>query len=97
MPLKWFDAKASVAFGEEVARSIQSLAPATAKATEKQRSKQLKNIERLLTRVRVFSKQNRLNVYQKAKFANTVRWMLKDAGYPKDFIEAALAMILPVM
>ena len=98
MPLKWFDAAASVAFASEVAREIQVLIPATAGDTkDKRHARQLKNLERLLLRVRTFSKQHRLNIYQKAKFANTLRWSLRDAGYAKDFIESVLAMMLPIM
>jgi hypothetical protein len=98
MLLKWFDAEASVAFGTEIAREVQVLIPTGGEAfKEKDYPKKLKNLERLLLRVRTFSKQHHLNTYQKAKFANTVRWSLREAGYPKDFIESVLGMMLPIM
>jgi hypothetical protein len=96
--LKWFDAEASVAFGTEIAREVQVLIPIKDEPLkEKEYPKKLKNLERLLLRVRTFSKQHHLNTYQKAKFANTVRWLLREAGYPKDFVESVLAMMLPIM
>jgi hypothetical protein len=98
MVLKWFDATTSVAFADEISHEIQVLIPVTGEnIPEKHYTKQVKSLERLLTRVRTFSKQHHLNIYQKAKFANTVRWSLREAGYPKDFIESVLAMVLPVM
>ena len=98
MLLKWFDAEASVTFGSEICREVQALIPADSEAVKEERhAKQLKSLERLLLRVRTFSKQHHLNIYQKAKFANTVRWSLREAGYPKDFVESVLAMMLPIM
>ena len=97
-PFKWFDAEASVAFATEIAREVQVLIPTKgAEFKEKDYPKKLKNLERLLMRVRTFSKQHHLNTYQKAKFGNTVRWQLREAGYPKDFVESVLAMMLPIM
>jgi hypothetical protein len=98
MRLKWFNADASVAFGSEISREVQLLIPVDSEnAKRQQEPRQLKNLERLLLRVRNFSKQHRLNIYQKAKFANTVRWSLREAGYPKDFVESVLAIMLPIM
>ena len=98
MVMKWFDAGASVAFASEISREIQTLVPANSENVQERRNpKQVRSLERLLTRVRSFSKQHQLNVYQKAKFANAVRWSLREAGYPKDFIESVLAMMLPIM
>ena len=98
MVLKWFDSKASVAFASEISREIQTLIPPGGEdVQEKRHAKQVRSLERLLSRVRNFSKQHQLNIYQKAKFANSVRWSLREAGYPKDFIESVLAMMLPIM
>jgi hypothetical protein len=98
MALKWFDSKASIAFAAEISREILVLIPPEAEEVkEKRQAKQLRRLERLLARVRTFSKQHQLNIYQRAKFANAVRWTLRDAGYPKDFIESVLAMMLPIM
>ncbi len=98
MALKWFDSSASVAFASDISREIQDLIPpGGAEDQDIRHAKRVKTLERLLTRVRTFSKQHRLNIYQKAKFANAVRWSLLDAGYPKDFVESVLSMVLPIM
>ncbi|HSV17437.1 MAG TPA: hypothetical protein VLR71_03440 [Casimicrobiaceae bacterium] len=97
-PFKWFNSEASVAFAAEIAREVQVLIPMKGEALkEKDYAKKLKNLERLLRRVHEFSKQHRLNTYQKAKFGNTVRWLLREAGYPKDFVESVIGMMLPIM
>jgi len=98
MALKWFDSSASVAFASEISREVMTIIPPGGEdIQEKRHAKQVRSLERLLGRVRAFSKQHRLNIYQKAKFANTIRWTLKDAGYPREFIESVLAMMLPIM
>jgi len=37
-------------------------------------------------RIDAFARSQRLNVYKKAHFANRIRWALKEAGYPEDFV-----------
>jgi hypothetical protein len=44
---------------------------------------------RVFGRIDLFAQENRLNLYTKARLANRIRWELKDAGYPEDFIETA--------
>jgi hypothetical protein len=41
----------------------------------------------MLTGHRAFALKRRPNLYQKARFGNRIKWALKDAGYPGDFIE----------
>jgi len=36
-------------------------------------------------RIDAFARSQRLNVYKKARFANRIRWAMKEAGYPEDF------------
>jgi hypothetical protein len=43
------------------------------------------------------SARQRFNFYQKAKFANALRWSLKDNGYAPDFIQEIVALILARM
>jgi hypothetical protein len=44
---------------------------------------------RIFGRIDSFARENKLNLYTKARLANRIRWELKDAGYPEEFIEAA--------
>jgi hypothetical protein len=34
-----------------------------------------------------FARDNKLNIYTKARLANTFKWALTEAGYPKDFVD----------
>ena len=44
---------------------------------------------RIFGRIDAFAQENKLNLYTKARLANRIRWELKDAGYPEEFIETA--------
>jgi hypothetical protein len=44
---------------------------------------------RIFLRIDSFVSEHRLNLYTKARFANRIRWGLKEAGYADDFVETA--------
>ena len=87
---KWFDTRA----GDELARAIVAelvvrVPPATLPAKDKKAATKLRNThDAVFARAGKFARTHRLNLYKKARFANQIRWALKDAGYPPEFIEA---------
>ena len=60
-------------------------------------AKRLQKLARIVERTSSQSAQQRFNFYQKAKFANALRWSLKDGGYTPDFIEEVVTLILARM
>jgi hypothetical protein len=95
MLLGWFDTRAAVQFALETARDIQSaVPPSDARPDKKQAGKRAKKLERIVLKVKAFSKQNRLNFYKKAKFANALKWSLKEAGYSDVFIREITGLVL---
>ena len=86
---KWFDTRA----GDELARAIVAelvvrVPPATLPAKDKKAATKLRNThDAVFARAGKFARTHRLNLYKKARFANQIRWALKDAGYPPEFIE----------
>jgi hypothetical protein len=95
MLLGWFDTRAAVQFATETARDIQSaLPPSDERPDKKQAGKRAKKLERIVLKAKDFSKKNKLNVYKKAKFANTLKWSLKEAGYSDVFIREMLGLVL---
>ena len=94
----WLDGRTATAFGNEIANDIRLLLPVEhgAKAP-KNPAKRLQKLARIVERTSAQSAQHRFNFYQKAKFANALRWSLKDDGYAPDFIEEVVALILARM
>ena len=94
----WLDGRPATKFGNEIANEIRRLMPLESGAkAQKNPGKRLQKLARIVERTSRESTQHRFNVYQKAKFANALRWSLKDAGYTPDFIQEVVALILARM
>lgn len=84
----FLDARASKAFGTEMARSYIERVPPNAALTEKQfTSKSKQAIEKMSVQIAAHKQQNKLNLYKIAQMANAFKWTLKDAGYADDYID----------
>lgn len=93
MILRWFDSRAAVTFAKTVAQEIAGLVPPGKTATGS--GKEIKKLERLFQRIYGFSRDNRLNLFTKARFLNTLRWELKERGYADSDIGYLTGIILP--
>jgi hypothetical protein len=94
----WLDGRAASEFGEQIANDIRRLMPLEKDGKpQKNPAKRLQKLARIVERVTVESAHHRFNFYQKAKFANALRWSLKDSGYAPDFIQEIVALILARM
>ena len=94
----WLDGRSATKLGNEIAADIRHLIPLGREAkVQKNPAKRLQKLARIVERTSALSAQHRFNFYQKAKFANALRWSLKDAGYAPDFIEEVVALILARM
>jgi hypothetical protein len=93
--LQWFDASAAVEFGEQMAAEVARIVPLDAgQAKRKSVAKQLDKFRRAITHASDLKAQGRLNIYKKARCANTLRWALIDKGYPKPFVEEVVRLVL---
>jgi len=94
----WLDGRTATEYGKQIANDIQRLMPVEkgAKGT-KDPAKRMQKLMRVVERVSAESARQRFNFYQKAKFANALRWSLKDTGYAPDFIQEIVALILARM
>jgi hypothetical protein len=98
MILDWFKAGEAVLFAQEVVREINRLFPPTdqkGKAIPKKVFE--KKFESLVVRTRAFAQKHKLNVYKKAKFLNTIKWELREAGHQDDLIDDVIALITPLL
>ncbi len=94
MVIEWFNASEVVAFAEEIVREIEKLFPLDEKqAKPRNAKKEQKRFDSLLARVRAYALKTPLNVYKKAKFLNTVKWKLRDAGHDEEFVSDVVALL----
>lgn len=89
MIFKWFDTKEVDALADRMVRAFAERLPA---ADYGQRGKKAElrlreAHEALLKEAREFAGSRRLNIYQKSRLANRVKWALREAGYPKPLAD----------
>ena len=87
--LKWFDATEVDTFADWLSAEIIKRYPPTGMDTDPGKaSKRLQKVhESLFLRVEAFAKENKLNIYKRARLGNRVKWAMRDAGYPLRFSE----------
>lgn len=86
MVLAWFDTRAVDALAERLIQGFVERVPLTqagAAAAKKSRRAH----DQVLRQAHEFARDNRLNVYKKARLANRFKWGLLEAGYPKPFVD----------
>lgn len=84
----WFDTKELDDFADAVvAELLQRYPPPGLGITgEKAFQRLRKSFAATFHRIDGFLATHKLNMYQKAHFANRMRWALAEAGYPPDFV-----------
>jgi hypothetical protein len=87
MLLKWFDTRAVDAAADGIAAELLRRLPPERAGTRRQ-EKERKVSDSVVAQARDFAQGRKLNLYQKARFANRVKWMLLDAGYAPEFVHA---------
>jgi len=99
MILDWFNAEESVLFAQEAVREINRLFP----PSDQQKGKAIptkefqKKFDSLIIRARSFALENKLNIYQKAKLLNTIKWGMRDAGHEEIIIDEFISFIAPIL
>jgi hypothetical protein len=84
--LNWFSSGESRRFGKELAMFILAeLSGSVDRRADKFSAKAEKVLVKAEQRVRDFKSNERMNVYKKAKLANTFLWTLKDKGCSEDY------------
>jgi hypothetical protein len=95
---EWFDARDAVAFAQGIVRDIDRLFPlAPQKRKPTSIKKDRKKLDALVLRTRAFAQQHKLNVYKKAKFLNTIKWQMRDAGHEKALIDEIISLLTPLL
>ena len=89
MMLTWFDTKAvdalAVGMAHDLARRVP---PASVDARgRKAAAKQTRTHDLVLRQAHDFARQNKLNLYTKARLSNKFKWALLEAGYSRAFVD----------
>lgn len=89
MLFSWLDTKEVDEFADSVvAELLQRFPPSGLDlSTKKTIERVVKNVDKLMLRVGDFARGRKLNLYQKARFGNRIKWALKEAQYPAQFVE----------
>jgi len=87
---KWFDTKDMDEFASSIAAELIKRVPPTSLGSGKKRTAgQLKSSHHaIFTRAENFARTHPLNIYKRARMGNSFRWALREAGYPRDLVEA---------
>lgn len=99
MILDWFNAEEAVLYAHEAVREINRLFP----PSDQQKGKAIptkefqKKFDGLVIRTRAFALKNKLNIYQKAKLLNTIKWEMRDAGHEEIIIDEFISFIAPIL
>jgi len=98
MVLNWFKAEEVVSFAHEAVHEINRLFPPTehkGKAIPKKEFQ--KKFGNLIKRTSEFSSKNKLNLYQKAKLLNTIKWEMKEGGHEASVIDECISLLAPLL
>ena len=98
MILDWFNAGEAVRFAQQIVREVNRLFPPDehkGKAIPKKEFQ--KKFESLVVRTHDFSVKNKLNIFQKAKLLNTIKWDMRDAGHEENIIDDFISFITPLL
>lgn len=93
--LKWFDAAEAEKQADQAIEEVERLVPhAALTGGVDVRKKQIQKLDRMISSHRSRYTSADYNIYQKAKFANRVKWRLRDGGYPNDFIDSLVRLLI---
>lgn len=89
MIFKWLDTAGVNALAASMARDLAKRVPPAAVDArgKKAEAKRMKTHDMVLRQAHEYARQNKLNVYTKARLANGFKWALIEAGYPKEFVD----------
>ena len=91
----WLDASEAQKFGTTLAEFFIERVPAdNSGKKEKSLAKQQEIIKKMLLQVEIFKVNNKLNLYKKAKLANSFKWKLLDAKFDSELVDELTKTIL---
>ena len=84
----WFDTAEVDAFSASLVAEFLQRAPLDRAEARGGRSRSKEARTALLSRVEGFARTHRLNLFKRARLANTVKWGMQERGYDKEAADA---------
>lgn len=99
MVLKWFDATEVDALAARMVREFSDRCPVAdlEKGGKKAEIRLGEAYEGLIRQARTFAGEHQLNIYQKSRLANRIKWSLLRAHYPKTLADDLAYKIVAVV
>ena len=98
MILDWFNAGEAVKFALQTVREVNRLFPPGEQKGKAIPTKVFqKKFDSLVVGIRAFAIKHELNIYQKAKLLNTIKWEMKEAGHEEIVIDEFISFITPLL
>jgi len=95
----WFDCKEVDEFADTiVADLVKRFPPSDVGVPARKAAERLKRThDTIFARIEAFARSRQLNLYKKAHLGNRVKWALKEAGYPEEFVDALTYELVTVV
>jgi hypothetical protein len=91
----WFNASEAQQFGTTLADFfIERVPPVELGKADKSEAKKQEVINKMLLQIEIFKANHKLNLFKKAKLANSFKWKLLDAKYQPEFIDELTKALL---
>lgn len=89
MLFKWFDTSEVDAFATSLANELMQRLPKEnlGQGVRGAQARTKEATDALLQRVQRFAAGRKLNVFKRARLANSLKWSLHEAGYDKSFVD----------
>jgi len=99
MILNWFNTREVDEFAQLVVDELLKRYPPDGKYFEIKKSTERlrKTHDFIFARVNTFAKSAKLNTYKIAHLGTQAKWALKEAGYPKEFVETFVLELVSVV
>jgi hypothetical protein len=95
----WFDVKELLIVADETAKAAGPMLAMVEQGSKKGHAgkKDQKRFDGLLAKVGDFAQSSRLNVYKKARFLNTVKWKLREAGHDEKLVDDFVTLLTGIL
>ena len=88
--LEWFGTREVDELAAAIAAElVKRVPPAALESRTRKAAERLRNThDAIFDRAGKFARTHPLNIYKRARLGNQFRWALKEAGFPREFVDA---------
>ncbi|HSD38405.1 MAG TPA: hypothetical protein VLC92_12910 [Rhodocyclaceae bacterium] len=97
--LNWFSTKEVERFADDLASEFHRRFPAAEIAREDPQSESRLRGARdlMMSRTQVFSERHKLNIFKRAKLANTLKWKLRELNYDEKTTDSLVYEVVRIV